>query len=54
MSGTGDGYRSKVIFVTVMVAIVLFATVTAMMGWLPLKPKNDLLRTLQMGEGSGL
>jgi hypothetical protein len=40
--------RSKPIVVIVVVgALILFAIVTATMGWLPLTPKNDLLRSLR-------
>lgn len=48
----GDGDRSprrRAILVIVVGAIILFATITAFMGWLPLAPKNDLLRSLQRG-----
>ena len=35
-------------FVIVVVgAIILFATIVTFMGWLPLTPKNDLLRSFQ-------
>ena len=39
--------RTKPIVVTIAGALILLAAVAALMGWLPLKPKNDLLRSLQ-------
>ena len=38
---------TRQIIVTVVGALILFAAIAAWMGWLPLTPKNDLLRSLQ-------
>ena len=37
----------KPVIVTVFVGLILSATVAAFMGWLPLTPRNDLVRSLQ-------
>jgi hypothetical protein len=37
----------KPAIVTVFVGLILSATVAAFMGWLPLTPRNDLVRSLQ-------
>ena len=39
--------RNKLIVAIVVGAIILFAAITAFMGWLPLSPKNDVLRSLR-------
>ena len=40
--------RSRPILVIVVVgALILLATIATFMGWLPLTPKNDLLRSFQ-------
>jgi len=38
--------------VTAACVLILFAAIAALMGWLPLTPRNDLLRSLQRLERS--
>jgi hypothetical protein len=40
-------FRSKPIAVTLVVALLILAGIAALMGWLPLTPKNDFLRSLR-------
>jgi hypothetical protein len=53
MRGTQELHRrersawTKPVIVTVFVGFILSATVAAYKGWLPLTPRNDMVRSLQ-------